>query len=96
MANSKSVLDTIRVKTDDAFDRFTKAIDAGHHAETVVECQDFPPNHVFTALGSCPACGAPVYGPLSITKGEEAPPAVYSCQCKSNTPVPFSTTIHSK
>lgn len=105
MNTNKSIVDKVPVVSpswtqtrisDSPFGSSTKAIDLEglQKSETVIESPTYPPEKTFTALGSCPTCGAPVYGPLSIMRGESAPPAVYTCQCRTR--VEFSSIMQTK
>lgn len=46
---------------------------------------------MFTIVGNCPKCGAPIYSP-SVWQAITPPPITYSCSCVATTKTVYATT----
>lgn len=71
--SDKSVLDNIEVK-DKAFPL--------EQQRNPPPWKNVPHKPLLDIVGTCPRCGAPMYGKKRIIQGEE-PETVYSCTCRT-------------
>lgn len=72
MADSKSVLDGVPVSQDENFKKLMSTKESiGPHPS--------PPLFI---VGSCPRCGAPIYGVKTTAPGVVPPAPQYTCSCR--------------
>ena len=73
-SQNKSVLDDVPVR-DEAFPFRGNVVPVG-----VTECQS-EALEPLVIVGSCPYCGAPIYGKKVLPSVNDVPPMRYSCRC---------------